>query len=485
MKNLYRVLFCICMVCQYPSSVSCQVGAMDSIQQKTLKYFDRVNVKKLESIQNRYDGMQKKVTAYSLKSLKRLQKQETKIRKKLSGKDSLAAKQLGNYANEKYAKWMGEIKNPSKIIKPVTSYLPGLDSMQTAFSFLNKSGSNIPGISSDKISQVKALAEKAGNLQSQLQASTDIQKFIKERKQQLQDLLGKYSMANELKSFNKEVYYYQQQLDEYKSLINDPGKLEQKVLGYVREIPAFKDFMSKNSFLSKLFPSGGSGANGQALPGLQTRTAVQQQFAQQSGGPSDPQQMLQQQVQEAQGELSKLKVKLNQLGGGSGEIQVPDFKPNNQKTKSFWKRLEYGLNIQSQGTSNFLPATSDIALLAGYKINDKNTVGMGAGYKLGWGKNISNINLTSQGISLRSYLDMKLKGSIWISGGYEYNYQNEFEKIDELKNISAWQKSGLIGLSKKYKIGKKNGNLQLLWDFLSYSQVPKTTALKFRLGYSF
>jgi hypothetical protein len=71
---------------------------------------------------------------------------------------------------------------------------------------------------------------------------------------------------------------------------------------------------------------------------------------------------------------------------------------------------------------------------------------------------------------LRSYLDIKIKGSIWISGGYEENYQHEFTKIDQLKDVNAWQKSGLIGLTKKYNIGKKKGNLQLLWDFLSYSQ---------------
>ena len=121
----------------------------------------------------------------------------------------------------------------------------------------------------------------------------------------------------------------------------------------------------------------------------------------------------------------------------------------------------------------------------GYKLNDKSTIVIGAGYKLGWGKNISNIKLTSQGVSLRSYLDVKIKGSIWISGGYEENYQNEFTKIDQLKDMNAWQRSGLMGLTKKYKVGKKNGNMQLLWDFLSYSQVPQTPSLKFRVGYLF
>jgi hypothetical protein len=40
-------------------------------------------------------------------------------------------------------------------------------------------------------------------------------------------------------------------------------------------------------------------------------------------------------------------------------------------------------------------------------------------------------------------------------------------------------------VDKKIQCWKKNGNLQMLWDFLSYSQVPRTQALKFRIAYSF
>jgi prefoldin subunit 5 len=290
-------------------------------------------------------------------------------------------------------------------------------------------------------------------------------------------------LVTELKSFSKEAYYYKAQVEEYKALLKDPDKMEEKAMGILRNSAAFKDFMAKNSMLSSLFPTPGNYGTAPALQGLQTRTAVQQQLSAQIGG-AGGQQYLQQQVQAAQAQLNALKDKINKLGGGSGDLEMPDFKPNNQKTKSFLQRIEYGLNIQSQKTNALLPVTSDIALTAGYKLNDKSVIGIGAGYKLGWGKNISNIHLSSQGLSLRSYADIKLKGSIWISGGYEYNYQHEFEKIDQLKDLDAWQKSGLLGLTKKYKIGKKNGNMQLLWDFLSYSQVPRTTALKFRVGYT-
>jgi hypothetical protein len=213
-----------------------------------------------------------------------------------------------------------------------------------------------------------------------------------------------------------------------------------------------------------------------------------------SGGTINPQGYLQQQTQLAQTQLNNLKDRVNQLGGGSSEINMPDgFKPNSQKTKTFLKRLEYGFNLQTQKTNYFLPTTSDIALTVGYKINDKCTIGVGASYKLGWGNGINHISMSNQGIGVRSYIDLKLKGSLWVTGGYEQNYLPELAgKLDSLPAGihgsswgKGWQSSGLIGLTKKIKMGKKASNVQLLWDFLSYSQVPRTQPVKFRVGYSF
>jgi len=237
--------------------------------------------------------------------------------------------------------------------------------------------------------------------------------------------------------------------------------------------------------LASFFPKPFNTSDSDTLVGLQKRDDLEQELSQKTSGTgSNPQQYLEQQIQVAQNQLNTLKEKINTLGGGSSDIVIPDFKPNNQKTKSFWKRIEYGLNVQSQKSNPFLPTTSDFTLTTGYKFNDKMTAGVGTGYKLGWGTGFNHISLSSQGVSLRTFLDMKLKGSIWISGGYEENYQSAFSDISILRNQNAWQKSGLIGLTKKYKIGKKAGNVQILWDYLSYSQNPPTPAVKFRIGYT-
>jgi hypothetical protein len=173
---------------------------------------------------------------------------------------------------------------------------------------------------------------------------------------------------------------------------------------------------------------------------------------------------------------------------------MPNFKPNGQKTKTFWKRLEYGTNFQT-AKANFFPTTTDIGLSVGYKLNNNSTIGIGASYKIGWGQDIKHISITQQGVGLRSYLDVKLKGSFYASGGFEYNYQplapeviTSISGLGKWNDPSAWSKSGLIGISKiisiKSKFFKKT-KLQLFWDFLSYQQVPRTQPVKFRVGYNF
>jgi hypothetical protein len=57
-----------------------------------------------------------------------------------------------------------------------------------------------------------------------------------------------------------------------------------------------------------------------------------------------------------------------------------------------------------------------------------------------------------------------------------------------LYSPDSWQESGLLGISKiisvKSKLFKKT-KVQLLWDFLSYQQLPRSQPLKFRVGYNF
>jgi hypothetical protein len=446
-----------------------------------------ISSKYIDQVTGKSEKLNQKLDQQTEKALMKWQKQDEKIRKKLARIDSSKAKELFSHTEHSVQQFKNRIQNSSL----GSSYVPSLDTMLTSLKFLEQ---NKELLSKAKLAkdQLSGALDKVKNLQSGFSKADEIKKFLKERKELLRNQLRQLGFAKELKKLNKQAYYYSQQVNEYKSILKDYSKAEKKAIELLSKTKLFKDFMRRNSQLASLFRLPGNPDEPPSLAslaGLQTRTQVnsliQQQIA--SGG-ANAQAQFQQNVQEAQSRISELKSKVLQLGGSSSDdILAEGFRPNNQKTKSFLQRLEYGTNIQSQKAQHFFPVTSDIGLSLGYRISDQSLFGIGASYKLGLGKNIRNINVTHQGVGLRSFIDWKLKGSFWISGGFEMNYRNVFNRIDVLKDFDAWQRSGLIGMSKvislKTKFFKKT-KLQLLWDFLSYEQVPRTQALVFRVGYS-
>ncbi|WP_431213462.1 hypothetical protein ACQ86N_00560 [Puia sp. P3] len=179
---------------------------------------------------------------------------------------------------------------------------------------------------------------------------------------------------------------------------------------------------------------------------------------------------------------------MSKLGEGNGNVDMPDFKPNDQKTKTFLKRLEYGFNFQTTHNSTYFPTVTDLGLSLGYRLGHSNIVGIGASYKLGWGNGIQHVALSNQGVGLRSFLEIKIKKTWSAAGGFEYNYTTPLSSFQDLRAIEYWTKRGLIGISKQVSAkGKfiKKTKLQLLWDFLSYQQVPKTQPVIFRIAYNF
>jgi hypothetical protein len=173
------------------------------------------------------------------------------------------------------------------------------------------------------------------------------------------------------------------------------------------------------------------------------------------------------------------------VGQAEGEGDMPNFKPNNQRVKSFWNRWELGANLQSTRSNEWLPSATQFGLSAGYKLNDRSVIGLGMAGSIGWGKSIRQIVASYEGVGARSFFDCKLKGTFWLAVGYEMNYRSSFSRIEQLNVLREWQQSGLVGISKRYKVGKKmKGNMNLLWDYLSYSQIPRTQSIIFRFGYS-
>jgi hypothetical protein len=311
----------------------------------------------------------------------------------------------------------------------------------------------------------------------------------------MKDLLSRYTnlpgnISKAYSGYTREAFYYSAQVKELRDMANDPDKITKKALSLLNQTQAFQQFAKKYSQLAGLFSLPVNYGNAQSLAGLQTRAQVQGMIQAQlaSGGPNATA-MLTQNLQAAQAQLNNYKDKLKTLGNGSGDMEMPDFKPKNLKSKPFWKRLEYGANIQSSKSNYFIPAETDIGLSMGYKLSEKSTIGLGMAYKVGLGKDIQHMTITGQGVDLRSYIDVKIKSSFYASGGFEYNYIKPFQDFRQLYDFNSWHRSALIGVSKivslKSKWAKKT-KLQLLWDMLYAQQVPKAgQPIKFRVGYTF
>jgi hypothetical protein len=454
-------------------------------QSKLDSIFNKLDPQKFAaSIGKKAEKLEDKLVTKSMKVLDKLQEQEEKLYHKiLATKDSLKAKIALADIQTKYKTLQDRLKNPA-LSSAARQFIPHLDSVTTALKFLDQSG--MAGNIKDALSKTKSLQDK-------FQQAEEIKKFIKERREQLKQQLEKLGMVKQLKQINKQYYYYYAQILQYRETLKDPKKIEKKALELLAKTKFFQDFMRKNSMLASLFRMPGDPNDPNyiaSLAGLQTRAQVNNLIQQQisAGGPN-AQAQFQQNLQTAQSQMQQLKDKVLKFGGGSSDDVMPEgFRKNDMKTKTFLQRLEYGANIQSQKATSFFPVTSDIGLSVGYKPNDKSIIGIGASYKIGWGRGWNNIKLSSEGIGLRSYIDWKLKGSIWISGGYEQNYKSAFSDFNQLRDKNAWQQSGLLGICKvvslKTKLFKKT-SIKLMWDFLSYKQVPRTQPVVFRIGYNF
>jgi hypothetical protein len=472
-------LICLVRTASYAQST-------DSVADKITGFPSRL----LEKLQSRTAKLDRQLTQQTEKQLRLFQRREEKMRKKLYAVDSTAAKRLFANSDQQYAALALKMRTDTAHgnIPLSGTYMPYVDSVQGTFGFLQKNPQLVNGNA-----KLQGALSQFQTLQVKMQDADQVKTYVQQRKQEigqyinqqpsLQGVLGK-----QYAGLNRDVYYYSQQVRQYKEMWDHPDQLQQQALVLLNKLPAFQTFMKNNSQLGGLFNLPGNYGSTQTLPGMQTREQVAQQIQSQvSGGGAGGQAALQSNVQSAESQLDGYKDKQSQLGAGNGDMDMPDFKPNDQKTKTFWRRLEYGTNFQTTHNNYYFPTVTDLGFSLGYKLGHSNVIGVGASYKIGWGNGIQHIALSSQGVGLQSFIEIKIKSSFSATGGLECNYTTPFTSFQDIKQIERWTQSGLIGISKtvsmKSRVFKKT-KLQLLWDFLSYQQMPKTQPLLFRIGYS-
>jgi hypothetical protein len=471
----------------------------------------------IRSIDRKINGLDDRLIRQTEKYLNSFARQEEKLFKQLEKTESSKTAELFGDAKKTYETLSQKLNSATGKFDRLTTgeYIAGLDSLQVSLAFL-KDAANIVSKTKDIRQQLGNTLNQVNQLQNKLQQTAAIQSYLQSRQQQIKEILSQYtglpeSISKHFTKYKQDIFYYSECIKDYKRLLNDPDRLLRKTLSTLQTIPAFSKFFSKYSMLASLFPTPDNYGTPQALAGLQTRADVQQLLQQQIGMPAtngtnaNPAQYLQQQLQQAQGELGRLKDKLQQLGnGGSGssDMVMPEYAPNPEKTKSVWKRIQIGTDFSTQRSNQYFPHRMDITVTAAYKLSDKAQAGIGLSSQVGFGKSWKQIKVTGEGFGGRLFAEWKAPdlfntnsrflASLWFTAGAEMNYTRTVESLAVFKNYSNWTKSALAGISKRYsmssplKKGKKlQGNMQVLYDFLHNQHIPPTPALVWRVGWGF
>jgi hypothetical protein len=378
--------------------------------------------------------------------------------------------------------------------------------MQGSVGFLRQNPQLLNNAGPAQLTQLEGAGSQFQALQAKMGVAGEAQAYMQQRKQLIASYIAQHSslqnlLGSSVGELDHDLYYYSQTLRQYQEMWSNPDKLEQQALALLNRFPAFQTFMKSNSMLGGLFNVPGGYGTPQGVVGLQTKDQIAALVQQQTGAPgqsgtrgtadggsSPGTDALQSNLAAAQSQLDTYKSKLSQLGAGNGNMDMPNFSPNDQKTKTFWKRIVYGTNFQTSRNNYYYPTVTDFGFSLGYKLSHNNIIGVGASYKLGWGNGIQHIAFTNEGVGLRSFLQIKIKGTFSATGGFEYNYTTPFTSYQQIKQLEYWTKSGLIGVTKTVSMQNrffKSTALSLLWDFLSYQQIPQTQPFIFRIGYNF
>jgi hypothetical protein len=488
----------LCLTAALCLAVSASYAQSDTLTGKLANF----PTKLFKKIQSQSADLNQQVTKQTEKYLARMSRREQEIQQGLAATDSNAAKALFNNSQQQYAALSAQIKGDTagRQVRLSGQYMPFADTLQGAMSFLRQNPqvlSSTPNLSPQLSAKLQAASSQFQTLQAKIQDADMVKAYVQSRQQQINQYIAQYNgLATKLKAplagMQQKEYYYAQRVAQYKAMLADPSALAQKALNMLGQFPAFQKFMQNHSILGNLFhvPGGyASTVNPHDLQTLQTKeqvAAVVQSHVSASGTAGAA--ALQHSLQSAQTQLDGYKDKLSKLGIGNGDAQMPNFKPNDQKTKTFLKRLQYGFDFQATHYSNYYPSLFSLGVNLGYKLGHSNLIGVGVAYELGTGNGINDVHFTSAGLGVRSFTDIKIKGTFSATGGFEYNYTTPFTSYQQLRQIRYWQRSGLIGVTKtistKSKVLKQT-TLSLLWDFLSYQNLPPTQPVIFRMGYNF
>jgi hypothetical protein len=440
--------------------------------------------KYIKSASNSSTTFNSRIEKTNRKYLKKYFRNENKLNRKLCKKDPDLADHLFSLSNDPlfYHQHDPNAIEVLNIRSAPKEYFPKLDSLKCSLSYLHQNKDSLKGVDQKQLAESD---DKTKELDRKFTSSDKMQQYFRQRKLALKESLSNHpELKGSIKGMDKVNYYYHEQISEYKRLLTKSTRLDESAMNLLRGNPAFNQFIQKNGVLSMFskIPS----TWGKTTSGLQTVSQTKEMVDKSiSSLGNNPKDILSERMKPMTESMNKLKS--GSYGRITNAADVPSFKPNPYKSKRLIDRLEFGTNFQVNQSNKYFPATTDMALQVAYKFNSDFSAGVGASYILGMGNGWNHIQFTNQGLGLKSFVDRKITGIIYISGGYEKQTlpPNAIQK-EKGDRSWHWQSRALLGLKCKSSFaGKVSPTMSLQYDFLYDTHVPFTSPFVYKIGWVF
>lgn len=418
---------------------------------------------------NRYN---KRLARTQQRLLRRLARKERKLLSRLKKKDSLAYQKLSNTPSFDSLQALLHPDSASLAARTRGRINSSIDSLKKIQSFVEHKAGTLPTDAGSYTGKLDALNQQISYqqyLNEQINSRTTAWKNLS---------AGLKGKVPNIGGLEKVVFYAKEKLKVWKSIADDPTKLEEEALEYLQGMEGFE-----SAFASKSVEQGPggmqAGMNADQLESLgyqtkrQLNAHLQQQFGDQLSG---VQQQLGKQVEtytRPLKETASLTKETKQSLHSLKNTQKPSFRTNPMRGLPFWQRLEKGYNLQTLRATGDRPALLDISAQIVFRHTPSLTYGLGLVSSFGLGRNWSSIRFSFEGVGIRGFAQWQWKYGFGAYAGYDRLFKKaafggEKEALPvgrSLHNTATYSDIAAIGLYKKYRINSKwNGAIQVLYD---------------------
>ncbi|MBX7052565.1 MAG: hypothetical protein K1X54_11065, partial [Flavobacteriales bacterium] len=146
---------------------------------------------------------------------------------------------------------------------------------------------------------------------------------------------------------------------------------------------------------------------------------------------------------------------------------------NPLKTKRPIDRFKVNCNFQLDPSTRFFPSSGMLSLGLAYQYLPSGCVGMSFTYNQPLPKRVFSsenreIMPVGKGYGMRTFVDYRLKGNLFIMAGYDFGLRSEIQSNKKNQTDLVHYQSALMGLKVRYSSKKSRGQptMEILYDFL-------------------